>query len=155
MFTRLKSRDRDVISLRPRRDETFQKNVSRPPRDRDVQDRDYIPAYHWITLVLADDTMTTLVFLKSGLRLKSGLESVFSWIQTRRTQTLVHDVSTESHVVSNVNAQILSHFYNATFHLIKAHILNNAKLGEEACFTTCNCGMLVHPAASVCICVML
>ena len=63
MFTRLKSRDRDIISSRPRRDrdvwffqtletetfslqdrdETFQKNFSRPPRDRDVQDRDYIP----------------------------------------------------------------------------------------------------------------
>ena len=52
MFTRLKSRDRDrdVISSRPRRDETFQKNVSRPPRDRDVQDRDYIPGiwHHYL-----------------------------------------------------------------------------------------------------------
>ena len=58
------SRDRDVEPSRPRRDrdvrffqtletetfnlqdrdETFQKNVSRPPWDRDVQDRDYIPA---------------------------------------------------------------------------------------------------------------
>ena len=40
------SRDRDeteTFNLQDR-DETFQKNVSRPPRDRDVQDRDYIPA---------------------------------------------------------------------------------------------------------------
>ena len=29
------------------RDETFQKNVSRPPRDRDVQDRDYIPDVYY------------------------------------------------------------------------------------------------------------
>ena len=37
-------RDQDVEPSRPRRDEMFQKNISRPPGDRDVQDRDYIPA---------------------------------------------------------------------------------------------------------------
>ena len=42
----VKSQDRDeteMVNLQDR-DETFQRNVSRPPRDRDVQDRDYIPA---------------------------------------------------------------------------------------------------------------
>jgi len=57
MFTRLKSRDRDrdVISSRPRcsafKTETRRddpKNVSRLPRDRDVQDRDYIPGAHCV-----------------------------------------------------------------------------------------------------------
>jgi len=36
--------DRDVQPSRPRRDREVPKNVSRPSRDRDVQDRDYIPA---------------------------------------------------------------------------------------------------------------
>ena len=38
-------RDRDVQPSRPGREETFQKNVSRPSQDPDVQDRNYIPAY--------------------------------------------------------------------------------------------------------------
>ena len=36
---------RSIFSNSQDRDETFQKNVSRPPRDRDVEDRDYIPAH--------------------------------------------------------------------------------------------------------------
>ena len=36
--------DRDVRPARPRRNGDVPKKVSRPPRDRDVQDRDCIPA---------------------------------------------------------------------------------------------------------------
>jgi len=55
MFTRPKvtvpeTRDRDVISSRPRRDRDVPKNVSRPPRDRDVQDWDY----PWYSLYWGD-----------------------------------------------------------------------------------------------------
>ena len=58
------SRDRDVQPSRPRRD--VPKNVSRPPRDRDVQDRDYIPAFldlHWEKLRSVDPRPIWLLFL--------------------------------------------------------------------------------------------